>query len=86
MSDEIGESLKDTILKSELPALMNELGEIGIDSLLADGVLKDIPVLGSVLAIGKTYGNVRDYLFTKKINKISSRANKLEQPRTNKSY
>lgn len=70
MSNEIGKSLKETILKSELPELINDLGEIGIDSLLTDGVLKDIPVLGSVLAIGKTYGNVRDYLFTKKLIKF----------------
>ena len=56
--------------KSDLPALINELGEIGIDSLVNDGVFKDIPVLSSVLAIGKTFGNVRDYFFSKRIIKF----------------
>ena len=60
-------SLRETILQSELLSLVQNAGEIGFDSLLDDGLLKDIPVLNSMLAIGKIWGNVRDYLFAKKM-------------------
>lgn len=67
MSKPIDESLRDTITKSDLPGLIQDLGELGIDSLLDDGVLKDVPILGAVIAIGKTFGTVRDFYLTKKL-------------------
>ncbi len=67
MSNEIGPTLRETILKSELPTLVGDIGESGIDSLLNDGVAKEIPVIGSILAVGKIYGNFRDYYLAKKL-------------------
>lgn len=70
MAKEPGNSLRETILKSDLPSVIQEAGEIGLDSILDEGVLKDIPVLSTMLALGKTFGNIRDYLFAKKMMKF----------------
>jgi hypothetical protein len=67
MSEEINSTLKKTILNSELPAVIYQAGEIGFDSLLNEGVLKEVPVLSTILAIGNTYGNMRDYFLAKKL-------------------
>ena len=67
MKKPIDDSFRETITSSDLPAVIQDIGEIGIDSLLDDGVLKDVPILGSVLAIGKTFGTVRDYYLAKKL-------------------
>lgn len=60
-------SLYDTLLKSDFTSVIQNAGEIGFDSLLDEGLLKDIPVLNWILAVGKTWGNARDYLFAKKM-------------------
>lgn len=44
-----------------------ELGEIGLDRILDEGLFRDVPVLGSVVAIVKTVGSIRDRLFVKKV-------------------
>lgn len=67
MSKEVGSTLRETLLKSDLPAVIEEAGEIGIDTLIEDGVLKKLPILSTITALGKTYGTIRDYIFTKKL-------------------
>ena len=47
--------------------LAQEFGEVAIDQILADGLLKDIPIIGSVTGILKTIGSTRDYLFYRKV-------------------
>jgi hypothetical protein len=60
-------SFRETLLKSDLPSVIQNAGEIGFDSLLDSGLFKDIPVLSTMLSIGKTCGNIRDYFFAKKM-------------------
>jgi hypothetical protein len=83
MSKTLGNSFRETLLKSDLPSVIQNAGEIGFDSLLADGLLKDIPILNTILAIGKTFGNVRDYFFARKmiafLQSISSLSEKERQ-------
>ena len=67
MTERLGNSFRETLLRSDLPSVIQNAGEIGIDSFLDDGLWKSIPILGTILAIGKTWGNVRDYLFAKKM-------------------
>ena len=38
-----------------------------VDSLLNDGVLKQVPVLGTVISVAKSVGSIRDLLFIKKL-------------------
>ena len=60
-------SLIDTIESSEATEIIKHSGEIAIDSLLEDGLFKDIPIIGSLIALGKTAIRVSDYLFIKKV-------------------
>ncbi|OGM74332.1 hypothetical protein A2382_02885 [Candidatus Woesebacteria bacterium RIFOXYB1_FULL_38_16] len=47
-----------------------ELAEVGIDTFLDEGLIKDIPLASTVLGIFKTVTNIRDALFIKKIAKF----------------
>lgn len=60
-------SLVETLRSSELAPLSGELAEAALDGILEDGVLKDLPVVGSLIALYKTGQSVRDHLFTKKL-------------------
>lgn len=48
-------------------ALFTDFGEIGLDSMINDPTLKEIPVIGSVLNIIKLSANIQDRLFAKKL-------------------
>lgn len=67
MVDELGRTLRETLVKSDLAGAILEFGEIGMDTLLQEGVWKEIPILKSVLAVGKTLGSARDYFFAKRL-------------------
>ncbi|MBT1711241.1 hypothetical protein KK062_23555 [Fulvivirgaceae bacterium PWU5] len=53
--------------ETELISLSTNLGEAALDSLLKDGLFKDIPVIGSLLSIGKLTKSVCDILLLKRI-------------------
>ena len=63
----LGLSLIDTIQSSEATELIKDAGEIAIDSYLEDGLLKGIPIIGSIIALAKTAIRVSDYIFIKKV-------------------
>jgi len=63
ISNSFEETLKDTNLQS----VSIELTEVITDSLLKDGILKDIPIIGTIVGLGKTTLNIKDHLFLKKI-------------------
>ena len=65
--DNLSISLTDTIAKSELTSVGGELGEVAIDTLMEDGVLKDIPIIGTVTGLWKVGVTVRDAFFVKKL-------------------
>lgn len=55
--------------KSEILSLCNDLGETAIDSLLADGLFKDIPFIGSGITVSKLIKSASDrILLTKMIH------------------
>jgi hypothetical protein len=65
---DLGRTIIEGVVKSD-PAqdLGLELGEIGLDQLLDEGVWRDVPALSTVVGIVKTIGNIRDRLFVKKV-------------------
>jgi uncharacterized membrane protein (DUF441 family) len=68
MNRSIGRDILETIKRSELSSLAAEYGEVAVDSLLQeDSPWKELPVIGSILAVAKLYGTYSDYLLTKKI-------------------
>src|SRR5690348_6164273 len=66
-ADELNNSMLETIEAAGLPDLATELGEVAFDSLLADGLVKDIPVIGVLAKLWKAGVTARDYVFVKKL-------------------
>lgn len=62
----LANSMEQTIEYGNLEFLEG-IGEILIDSVLDDGLLKEIPVLGSIVGVGKCIKNVYDLRFAKKL-------------------
>lgn len=60
-------SLTETIKSSELTKVSGELVEVGIDSIIKEGLLKDIPVINVLSGIWKTGVAIRDYRFSNKL-------------------
>ena len=59
--------LVETLRKSDLTNVAAEIGELGIDELLDDGLFKDVPVISAVRGLWKTGVAVRDAIFMKKL-------------------
>ncbi|MES2373425.1 MAG: hypothetical protein V4557_12645 [Bacteroidota bacterium] len=62
--------LKDSIVSDKLSELAADAAELGLDSLLADGVVKDIPVIGSLYKLAKVAMGIRENIFAKKVLKF----------------
>ena len=66
--DNLSKSLGKTLVESDLSNVTSDILESVLDEgLLSEGILKDIPIISSLIGIGKTINSVQDYLFTKKI-------------------
>ena len=65
--NELEVSLSDTLKTSDLQDVTKELLESGIDSFLKDGLLKDIPIVNSVVGFFKLGASVNDAIFLKKL-------------------
>ncbi len=74
MTDEIRNSLDLTLSSSaieeaadEIKVIGGDLMEVGLDALLNDGLLRDIPIIGMLISAGKAAGSISNFLLTKKI-------------------
>ena len=63
----IENSLTETIRNSDLQNVASDISEIVIDSILEDGVLKELPIISTIVGLSKAARNVKDTLFLKKI-------------------
>jgi len=64
---DLGTSLIETLGKSELGKIVPDYLDIGLDSQLAEGIFRELPIVRSMLAIYKTSLNIRDLILLKKI-------------------
>jgi hypothetical protein len=64
---ELSDSLEETLIDKNFESAMIELSELTIDSMLDEGIVKDIPVINILIGIAKTAFNVRERLFLHKI-------------------
>lgn len=68
MSDsDLDLSLIQSIKDSELVPVTTDIAEVGLDALLNDGVLREIPIIGSFVGLCKTGVSIRDWLFARKL-------------------
>lgn len=66
--DNLSKSLSKTLVESDLSNVTSDVLESVLDEgLLGEGIIKDIPIINSLIGIGKTINSVQNYLFTKKI-------------------
>jgi hypothetical protein len=65
--NDVGMSLIETIISPELQDVMTDFGEIALDSIMKDGILKDVPVIGSIVGFSKAAISIRDKLLVQKI-------------------
>ncbi len=69
-SESLERILVRSLDSSNLQDLTADLAEAGLDQLFEDGIVKDIPILSTLIRLGTTIGLVRDYIFTKKVAKF----------------
>lgn len=60
-------SLIETISKSDLSEIGLDAGELALDLLLKEGILREIPVLKTFVSIAKGGLAIKDYIFLKKL-------------------
>lgn len=65
---EVKLSLTKTLKSSDLQNVTGNLAEVVLDSTLESGVAKDIPIIGTIIGLGKLSVSVRDSLLLKKID------------------
>ena len=58
----VGDAISN-FTKETLP----DIAEIAVDSMLEDGILKDIPIINSFLAAGMLFGDIRNAFLTKHV-------------------
>lgn len=69
-------SFVKTLAAENLASVVQDLGEVALDSTMNDGVLREVPVLSTVLGIGRAALAVRDQIFASKVKRfIESVAN-----------
>lgn len=59
-------SMQQTIEHANLE-FIGEIGEICIDATLDEGLIKSIPIISSIVGIGKCFQNIHDICFAKKL-------------------
>lgn len=67
MSDKIQDSFDLTLKNSNLQNIVSDFAELSVDSILQEGVLKDIPIVSTLISLTKVGISINDKLFLKKI-------------------
>lgn len=65
--DKIGIKLIDEISSSSIGNIAIDISEVAIDSILEEGLLRDLPGLNIISGLIKTTKNIREKIFAKKI-------------------
>ncbi|MEP0873697.1 hypothetical protein NDA01_28595 [Trichocoleus desertorum AS-A10] len=60
-------SLMDTICNSDLTAISSDIAEALLDQSLQEGIVHDVPILGSLINILKVGRTIQDRIFLKKV-------------------
>jgi hypothetical protein len=64
---QLSKSLTETIQSSDLKQVSGDLIEVGIDTIIKDGLLKDIPIISVLSGIWSAGIAIRDYRFSNKL-------------------
>ncbi len=61
----ISKSLDQTLKNSDLQNVTIDLAEVCADSLMQDGIIKDVPIIGTIIGMIKSAIQIKDHLFLK---------------------
>ena len=64
---DLPKSLSKTLIESDLSSIVIEGVEMGIDSLLSNSLIRDIPIIGTLVSLVTTTQSISNYLFLSKI-------------------
>jgi hypothetical protein len=78
-------SLVQAIGSSQLPELTIDIAEAALDQFLVDGLLKDVPVLGSIVRAARLSIDINNYLFLRKLARFLLRLGEVPEA-TRKSF
>lgn len=76
---DLSTSLVETISKSDLKDVGKELLEIGVDEIIAEGLLKELPIINIISGFWKTGLAIRDKRFISKLLYFLNESSKLSQ-------
>lgn len=76
--NKLSDSLEHTLKNSDLQNVTISLAEVFTDSLMENGIAKDIPIIGTVIGLGKTAVGVKESLFLKKVIYFISELSNIE--------
>lgn len=80
----ISNSLEETLKDSDLQSVTIDLAETLTDTLIQDGVLKDIPVIGTVFGLTKFAISLNDRLLVKKLIYFISELKEVDKEKRNR--
>lgn len=80
----LSNSLEQTLKDSDLQSVTIDLAETFSDTLLNDGLLRDIPIIGTIVGLTKTAISLNDRLLIKKLIYFISELNDIDQTRREK--
>lgn len=63
----LSNSFEETLKNSDFQNVTISLAEVFTDSLMEEGIAKDIPIIGTIIGLGKTTISIKESLFLKKI-------------------
>lgn len=78
------DKLLNSIVSNSASDLSGKLGEVALDSLLDDGLVKNIPIIGTAISILKAGNDIQAYLFTKKVLSFLSEIETISQEKRRK--
>lgn len=65
--NELSKSLKETLTDSDFQDLSVSVAETIMDAAINDGLVKDIPIIGTIVGLCRTTINIKERLFIKKL-------------------
>ena len=68
----LGTNLIQVIKDKEFQAVTKDLTEVVIDSNIAEGLLKDVPLLSTIIGTFNTVTNIKDKLFEQAIERAAA--------------
>jgi hypothetical protein len=79
VNSSLEESVVQSVALTDLRDAVADIAEVGLDQLLVEGPARDVPVLGTLLRLGSTFGAVRDHLFARKVAKFLLRVSEVRE-------